>query len=260
MKQTFFVLSGILFLAGTAAYGQPNIVAFYPYVDSLIQFPPPQESLSVACQRKVGPLYVTLLRLNGYSNTWVAAVTQKPEKNLAKKISLSVQFENAHPSTGPVSTWGYVFDRNGDGKIDYMALLGGAAPVKRDDFKPDFPYRGKPMTKDDVGTIVSHAALLFNHWADDNYDDTLDAVIQADMDPLRDWLQRHLVLTRGLQLWTEEVLVAGRFIDDGEFIFRIMGDDSWTNESGFTVYGLQRVIGSDGTELVEPSFSTGDFT
>ncbi len=99
MKQTFFVLSGILFLAGTAAYGQPNIVAFYPYVDSLIQFPPPQESLSVACQRKVGPLYVTLLRLNGYSNTWVAAVTQKPEKNLAKKISLSVQFENAHPST-----------------------------------------------------------------------------------------------------------------------------------------------------------------
>ncbi len=50
------------------------------------------------------------------------------------------------------------------------------------------------MTKDDVGTIVSHAALLFNHWADDNYDDTLDAVIQADMDPLRDWLQRHLVI------------------------------------------------------------------
>jgi len=216
MKNLTLLFSGLLILTGTLAFGQLNITAFYPHVDSLIQFPPPQESLAVMCQRKVGTLYVTLLRVRGQENLWIAAVTPRPEKNLHKKISLTVQFEGAHPSTGAISTWGYIFDRNGDGKIDYMALLGGAAPVKRDDFQPSFPYRGQPLTRADVGMIVGHAGLLFNHWADDNYDDTLDALIQIDMDPLRDWLQRHLVI--------RSTGSAERFDDVWGFPGRIDGD------------------------------------
>lgn len=194
MKKMTLFLSLLFIIMSTPLSGQHSIVAFYPHVDSLIQFPPPQESLRVACQKKVGSFYVTLLRAKGHANLWITVVTSKPEKDLAKKVSLTVQFDNAHPSVGAISAWGYIFDRNDDGKIDYMALLGGAAPVKSDDFPVDFPYRGKPLTRANVGMIVSHAALLFNHWADDNYDDTLDALVQVDMDPLRDWLQRHLMI------------------------------------------------------------------
>ena len=216
MKKMTLLIPLLFILTSTPSSGQHTVLAFYPHVDSLIQFPPLQDSLAVMCQKKIGRLYVTLVRIKGSENTWITVVTSRPEKDLAKKLSLTVQFDNAHPSVGAVSAWGYIFDRNGDGKIDYMALLGGAAPVKSDDFPVDFPYRGKPLTKANVGMIVSHAALLFNHWADDNHDDTLDALIQVDMDPLRDWMQRHLVI--------RSTAFDGRFDDVWGFLGKIGGD------------------------------------
>ena len=67
----------------------------------------------------------------------------------------------------------------------------------------------------------------------------------------------NLVTTRGLQCWYEGVLEMGRFIDDGQYIFRIAKDDSWISEAGFTVYGLDKIVGADGTEITEPAFNVG---
>jgi hypothetical protein len=68
----------------------------------------------------------------------------------------------------------------------------------------------------------------------------------------------NLVTTRGMELWTEELLVAGRFIDDGEYVYRIAGDNEWRKEAGFTVYALSKVVASDGTEVTEPAFANGE--
>lgn len=74
----------------------------------------------------------------------------------------------------------------------------------------------------------------------------------------------NLVTFRGMELWTEELLKAGRFVDfeeDGESsVYRIMGDNAWRREAGFTVYSLEKVVAADGTEVVDPGFSTGVFT
>jgi hypothetical protein len=67
----------------------------------------------------------------------------------------------------------------------------------------------------------------------------------------------NLVTTRGMAFWSEEVLQAGRFIDDGVLVYRIAGDDEWIREAGFTRYPISRVTGADGTEMVEPEFSKG---
>lgn len=68
----------------------------------------------------------------------------------------------------------------------------------------------------------------------------------------------NLVLRRGIRFWYPGTLVVGRFVDDGEFVYRVgMPDNSWTNEAGFTVYDCFRVVGADGTETVEPAFKQG---
>jgi hypothetical protein len=67
----------------------------------------------------------------------------------------------------------------------------------------------------------------------------------------------NLVTTRGLQIWYEGTLEMGRFIDDGQYVFRIAKDDSWLNEAGFNVYGVDKVVGADGTEITEPAFDDG---
>jgi hypothetical protein len=41
---------------------------------------------------------------------------------------------------------------------------------------------------------ITHCRLVFNHWADDNYDGMLDAVIHVDMDPDRDFVDHQIVV------------------------------------------------------------------
>jgi hypothetical protein len=69
----------------------------------------------------------------------------------------------------------------------------------------------------------------------------------------------NLVMGRGIQLWTEEDLVMGRFVDDGTLVYRILKDDSWITEAGFNVYQLSKLVGADDTETVDPAFSLGSF-
>ncbi len=75
----------------------------------------------------------------------------------------------------------------------------------------------------------------------------------------------NLVRSRQMQLWTEEILVAGRFIEfqeDGEAaVYRIAGDNEWKREAGFTVYPIHKVVGANGNESndVRMNMGTGAF-
>jgi len=123
----------------------------------------------------------------------IAVVTAKRFDH-PDSIALTVAFNGYRPSTGKVPTWGYIYDRNGDGKIDYMALVSGAGAFKSNDFPEHYPLRKQPFTRSELEYFVAHCSLIFNHWADDNFDGDLDAVVHVDMDSVRDWVERHIVV------------------------------------------------------------------
>jgi len=43
-----------------------------------------------------------------------------------------------------------------------------------------------------VQFFLEKCRIVFNHWADEDYDGRLDAVVQADLDPDRSWVYRYI--------------------------------------------------------------------
>ncbi len=193
--QLFILLSVIALLISPRAGAQSNnILGYYAYVDSLVYFPPLDKEPYVISSQEIGGNFVTFVGFKGDSIVRIVAVTAKPITDIKKEISLTVDFDGPMPTPGKVTTWGYIFDRNNDGKIDYMALVGGAAAYEGDDFPENFPLRGQPLTREQVDYFVGACKIIFNHITDDNYDGKVDALVQADMDPKRDWVRRELLI------------------------------------------------------------------
>lgn len=173
--------------------GQQNIVGFFPFADSISKSPPLMNELKILGQKKVMNRHITIVGFAEDKSILLAAVTLDPIKDIRKELSLSVRFKKMIPDMGQISTWGYIFDRNKDGKVDYMALVGGAAAYKDSEFPEDFPYKGQPLQHSQMEYYITHCKLVFNHWADDNFDGVLDALVHIDMDPDRDFVERELL-------------------------------------------------------------------
>jgi hypothetical protein len=189
-----FVVLGFFVTLPKATAQHGNIVDMYPFVDSATQFPPEQNELTLICQKELQQRYISFVGRKGDSRAIIVAVTLKPLGNPDTVISTRLDFDGIRPLLGKVSTWGYIYDRNGDGKIDYLALVGGATAVKDVEFPDSFPARDVKLTFDQMDFFVRHCKIVYNHWADDNFDGTLDAVIQIDMDRKRDWVDRQIVV------------------------------------------------------------------
>ena len=66
------------------------------------------------------------------------------------------------------------------------------------------------------------------------------------------------VIERQMRYWSDTPLQVGWFIDDGKYVYRVgIPDDDWSDEADMTIYTLERVVGADGTETVEPAFDQG---
>jgi hypothetical protein len=195
MKPTLALLAVFCLLAPSAR-GQEaeTIMGFYRTADSLSAYPSPITTYEIKCQRRVMKRYVTFIGRKGEKKIYIAAVTLKPLKNLSKQLALTARFDGPQPSLGETSTWGYVFDRNDDGKLDYLALVGAAAAVEGENFPDDFPGFGSPMSTEQFERYIANCRIVFNHWADDNYDGTIDAGVLFDMDPFRNWVRRNLLI------------------------------------------------------------------
>jgi len=170
-----------------------NIIDFYPIADSISEYPAIDVPLEILCQKKVSNVYVTFLSYKGQKKIFIAAVTNEKIENPNKEINRILDFDGPVPKLGKVTTWGYVFDRNNDGKIDYMALVDGAAPFLDDKIPENYPVRGQKLSMLNLELYVSHCKIIFNHWADDNYDGKIDAVVHVESDNLRDWIKRRIV-------------------------------------------------------------------
>ena len=69
----------------------------------------------------------------------------------------------------------------------------------------------------------------------------------------------NVVIERGNKFWSDTLLQVGWFIDDGQYVYRVgMPDDDWADYSDLTIYNIERVVGADGTEIVEPAFEQGE--
>jgi hypothetical protein len=174
-----------------------DMLEFYGFADTVAMFAPSPDSLRIIKQKFVDRFYVSFIGFQKSPKVRIVAVTDKPIKNVRKDILLTVDFNGVWPRAGKVTSWGYIFDRNKDGKIDFLSLLGGAAPYERSDMPSDYPPRGIPFesyTSSQQELWVSHCQLIFNYWADDNFDGKLDGLIHIDMDPVRDWVQDQIVV------------------------------------------------------------------
>ncbi len=184
-----------LVLLGTAPClsQQYSLPQFYPIADSVAKYPPIGQQLVILCQKKVDQMYVSFVGTKAESKAIIAVVTPKRFTE-PESLALSVTFNGYIPSTGKISTWGYIFDRNVDGNIDYLTLVSGAAAFKGDDFPESFPRRNEYFVRHQLEYFVAHCQLIFNHWADDNYDNYIDALVHVDMDSTRDWVDRHIIV------------------------------------------------------------------
>src|ERR1041384_42753 len=194
MSRATIAACAILLFVQPAVSQESGLPGFFPHADSVCLYPRTDKKLRVICSRKIDRRYVTFVGYAGDTRVLLAAVTLNPLKDVQDSISLLVDFVDNRVSAGKITPWGNVYDRNKDGKIDYLAIVGGAAAFKPREFPEDFPLRGGHMTDAQIDYFVGHCAIIFNHWADDNFDGRLDAAVQADMDPERDWVERRIVV------------------------------------------------------------------
>jgi len=131
--------------------------------------------------------------------------SDKRVEDLSRVITLKPVFVQLSEDTPPVATarasreatldWAYVYDRNGDGRIDYIAYLFAVLPVKPDDFPSDYPKGGKITSVEQIELVYTNSRLIFGHYADDNFDGATDAVVAAVLDPDRyPWVEQFGVL------------------------------------------------------------------
>src|SRR6185503_20999999 len=126
MKRLFMPAIALLAALTTAPEllrSQPNIVDFFPVADSVTEHPPFRTELMTLCQVRVQGRWVSFVGFKSSRTVLYATFTIDSLRDPVLDVSPVVDFVKARPVLGKVSTWGYPFDRNRDGKIDYFALV-----------------------------------------------------------------------------------------------------------------------------------------
>ena len=162
-----------------------EFVSLYKRAVAPIQTPPDIGSLSKACEQKTaGGPQVTLFAFRStprQQKVGLAVFTDQPIADLSKVISLRVLFgpgPTARPGPGPTSlSWGYILDRNRDGKADYLMFLDGARPVAPEQFPADYPKGDAGLSHEQLKFLLDSSRMVFFHYADENFDGVVDTVV-----------------------------------------------------------------------------------
>ena len=70
----------------------------------------------------------------------------------------------------------------------------------------------------------------------------------------------NLVTFSGLELWTEKQGLNGKFTTIENIVYRLNSDNDWIKEGGFIRYGLEKVVGNNGTEPENTAWNLGSNT
>jgi hypothetical protein len=206
MPYTLRLLLSVAILSiASQCTGQERIDAFFPKAFAKTQAPPDEAALQTICQTKVDERHVTFLGIES-NKVLLAALTKHKLKDPPKSIWLKLRYAvskgkapGVHPQAMPpkdgTMDWGYIFDRNGDGKIDYLAYLFGPYPVEGKDFPADFPKANgrvdrwsASLDSQRLEVTLKSIRMVFQHAADDNFDGKVDALVVGALDPETGWL------------------------------------------------------------------------
>ena len=67
----------------------------------------------------------------------------------------------------------------------------------------------------------------------------------------------NLVKTDGREFWTQTAGLEGKFFDWNESVYRLTDTNNWSFEGGFYRYGVEKVVGNNGTESNDASWNLG---
>jgi hypothetical protein len=207
--------------AGADAIIPPgDFVSFYPRAAALTASPPKLARFGIECSVSTAWGYFTLARTEDGRAALFVLTKKGPVTDVAKVIS----FDKIIPIGGapmPNYDWGFLYDRNGDGWVDYLVFLEGAHPVKTEEISGLIPKKpgakfGDPIkisSRGEMELIIDHFQLVFTHNADDNFDGKSDGVVAA----LRDTENPNWIYGNGVmrsRAFTQEVDEDWRFVTD----------------------------------------------
>ena len=138
-------------------------------------------------------------------------------------------------TAGNLVDWAYVFDRNRDGRADYLCYLIGPLPVEPDSLPADFPKGTAPLAGAELEYMLDHQRYVFTHAADENFDGAIDALVLPVLDSDRPWVKEFAV-----------VLAPGGGTPDSAWTFRgSVADSTGTLQHVKGGYVRHRVAGKD---------------
>jgi hypothetical protein len=125
--------------------GQSDVVSFHPVAAAQAIHPPSLDSLTTLCSPKLefrgDRGWVTFVGVQ--RGDAILGVLGPKVERLSESISLDTVAGKFPPSARPgfnsTLDWAYLWDRNADGRVDYVAYLDGAVPVLPDSTPADYP-------------------------------------------------------------------------------------------------------------------------
>jgi len=192
---------------------QSDALTFHAVAQATITGPPAADSLRVVCAREVRA-NETPIGVNGWfsflapradSSAWIAAFTRQRVRRVRDVITTKPLY-NLGPSAAPTAAatldWAWVWDRNGDGRADYVAYLQNAMGLLPDPLPDSFPTPTRNpdgtfrIDRDFLFALIDHAAMVFRHYADDDFDGRVDVVMTEEADLDRPMFVRGWVVAR----------------------------------------------------------------
>lgn len=181
----------------------PSALEFLPAVLAMTDDPPPEYKLETLCQvHSVSGSddrgYLSVLSIDGHTAFVIAFSPHKLQRPWE-----TMTFRGKFVPTGQTSPidqgtadWAYVFDRNGDGRIDFLAYRVGPLWILPDGMdERDLPSVKKGVMIDFLEANRDKLGQGFWFLADENFDGFADGLIARIVDKKSGWADGWLVTT-----------------------------------------------------------------
>jgi hypothetical protein len=208
------LLSGAAALCVTLPLSaQSDALAFHAVAQATISAPPSARDLRILCTREVRARE-TPIGVNGWfsflapssdSSAWIAAFTVRRMRNAGDAITtqrLFTPLPTGKPTASGTLDWAWIWDRNGDGRADYITYLQNAMGVLPDPLPDSFPAPTRnadgsfQLTQPFLYALIDEATMVFRHYADDDFDGRVDLAMVEEADLDRPMFVRGWVVAR----------------------------------------------------------------
>lgn len=181
----------------TEAKRTDNINTFYLHVEKQSQSPPSEKLLKKICGIRIdNDKYINFISAEN-NKVLMYAITDEPMGLASESVYLYTRYFKGHKpgmlfrvsawKAGVTPDWAYIFDRNQDGRIDYLAFMSGPSPVAPIDHQGELPNTKGTMKYEDYKIILFNQPLAFWHVADDNHDGNTDGFAMRAYDVNTGW-------------------------------------------------------------------------